>query len=244
MIMKHDGTERIMSYKKETKDYVILLHGLNRTRISMKRIERNLGRHGYEVINADYPSSRFSIGRLADEHLSGIIHARIHDRSRKVHFVTHSMGGIILRHYLGSHPLKNLGRVVMLGPPNNGSEIADRFKENILYRALTGPAGQQLGTRPHDLPVKLGPVRFELGVIAGDVSLNPYFSRIIDEASDGVVSIESTKADGMNDFIVVHSCHTFIMQNREVVKQVVHFLKTGAFQRIGVRPTLSTISRY
>ena len=212
MIMKRAVTEKNVNSGKEKREYAILLHGLNRTRMSMKRIERNLGRHGYEVINADYPSSRFSIGRLADEHLSGIIHARIHDRGRKVHFVTHSLGGIVLRRYLGSHAVENLGRVVMLSPPNNGSEIADRFKENILYRALTGPAGQQLGTHPHDPPVKLGPVRFELGVIAGDMSLNPYFSRLINQASDGTVSIESTKIDGMNDFIVVHSCHTFIMR--------------------------------
>jgi len=117
----------------------------------------------------------------------------------------------------------------MLSPPNNGSEITDRFKDNFFYKALTGPAGQQLGTEPESVPNHLGPADFELGIITGDFSLNPYFSRLINKSNDGTVSVESARIEGMSDFLVVRSSHTFIMQNKNVIDQVVHFIRNGEF---------------
>ena len=155
------------------------------------------------------------------------------DSANQVHFVTHSMGGIITRFYLKDNKIKNLGRVVMLSPPNQGSELTDSLKNNvnIFFRFFTGPAGQQLGTEPSSIPNQLGPVNFELGVITGNATLNPLYSYLIPGEDDGKVSVERAKVKGMKDFLVVPHSHTFIMNSDEVREQIVYFLEYGQFRR-------------
>ena len=118
----------------------------------MKGLEWALSRHGYRVINVSYPSTRLSIEELADDCLTVLLQERASDRTVKIHFVTHSLGGIVLRQYLSENQLENLGRVVMLAPPNRGSELADRLQHNYFYRFFTGPAGQQLGRERNGQP--------------------------------------------------------------------------------------------
>jgi triacylglycerol lipase len=210
-------------------DYVVLLHGLGRTPISMKRLEWSLKKENYRVINASYPSTRVSIQEAADRWLGEILRERTPDKNVKIHFVTHSLGGIVLRQYLSEHRIENLGRVVMLAPPNQGSELADRLKNNCLYRFATGPAGQELGTGVSSLPRQLGAADFELGIIAGDRSLNPLFSAWIPGADDGKVSVSSTRLVGMRDFLVVHHSHTWMAWSGEVTEAVTQFLKSASF---------------
>jgi triacylglycerol lipase len=210
-------------------DCVILLHGLGRTAWSMKRIEWALRRRGYEVINLTYPSLRMPIERLAREHVAPAVEKV--PPGRKVHFVTHSLGGILVRQFLAENPGLNLGRVVMLGPPNQGSQVVDRLRHNPFYRMATGPSGQQLGTRPADLPRRLGPVTCEMGVIAGDRSWNPALSSLVHGPHDGKVSVAETRLDGMRDFIVLHASHTWMMWKRETIHQVVSFIESGRFRR-------------
>jgi len=215
---------------KEKSDCVILLHGLRRTRRSMKKIEKILSLQGYNVLNLNYPSTKYSIEFLADEILSDAIEQCQKRFPPRIHFVTHSLGGIIVRYYLNHHQLSNLGRVVMLSPPNQGSELADYLKRNFIYKKINGPAGQQLGTDKNSLPLNSGPVNFELGIIAGRRSLNLLSSMIIPGPNDGSVSIERTKVSGMKDFLVLPHSHTFIMKSKDVIDQVIHFLKHGAFK--------------
>jgi triacylglycerol lipase len=210
-------------------DYVVLLHGLGRTPISMKRLEWSLKKENYRVINASYPSTRVSIQEAADRWLGEILRERTPDKTVKIHFVTHSLGGIVLRQYLSEHRIENLGRVVMLAPPNQGSELADRLKNNCIYRFATGPAGQELGTGVSSLPRQLGAADFELGIIAGDRSLNPLFSAWIPGADDGKVSVASARLTGMQDFLVVHHSHTWMAWSGEVSEAVTRFLRTGCF---------------
>jgi pimeloyl-ACP methyl ester carboxylesterase len=151
-------------------------------------------------------------------------------KARKVHFVTHSLGGILVRQYFQDHAAPEARRVVMLGPPNHGSEITDRYKDAWWYREATGPAGQQLGTRPDSLPNRLKPIPLEIGIIAG-TSGGDLFSSEFKEANDGKVSVESTKLGEMKDFLAVDTGHTFIMNADEVIGQVVHFLKEGRFDQ-------------
>jgi len=210
-------------------DVVVLLHGMGRGTLSMKRIEWALVDRGYRVVNIGYPSTRFTVEHLARLHLAPVLRELSLPPGGRVHFVTHSLGAIVLRQHLATEPLPNLGRVVMLGPPNRGSEIVDALKRGPFLRLFTGPTGEQLGTSSEDLPRKLGPARFELGVIAGDRSLNPFFSRRLLKPHDGKVSVASTRLEGMSDFRVLHCSHTFLPWRKDVIRQVISFLETGSF---------------
>jgi len=212
-------------------DYVVLLHGLGRTAFSMKRMEHYLKNRGYRVINVSYLSTRFSVEQLADNYLRGLLEKQTPDSTAKIHFVTHSLGGILIRQYLSNHSLTNLGRVVMLAPPNQGSEIIDHLKSSPWVRNVLGPARLELGTSEDDLPKTLGPVHFQCGVIAGDRSLNPFLSALLPGANDGKVSVESARIEGMQDFLVLHSTHTWLMWRKRTLHETVCFLELGHFDR-------------
>jgi len=196
----------------------------------MKKLEKSLSRQGYSVINLNYPSTKYPIEFLSEKILSAAVERCQKTSPPKIHFVTHSLGGIIVRYYLKHCQLPNLGRVVMLSPPNQGSELADHLKGSFIFKKIKSPAGQQLGTDKHSLTSNLGPVDFELGVIAGRRSLNLVNSIIIPGQDDGMVSVERTKVEGMKDFLVLAHSHTFIMRSKKVIEQVIHFLKHGAFR--------------
>jgi len=193
----------------------------------MKRLEWDLRSAGYQVINLSYPSRGGSVANLANKYLTPTISAI--PSSARIHFVTHSLGSILLRQYLSAHPLPNLGRVVMLGPPNQGSELSDTLRRSALGRLILGPAGCELGTSASDVPNRLGPISCDAGVIAGDRSLNPLFSLIVSGPSDGKVSVARAKVAGMRDFLVVHRSHTWMMWRKDVLSQVRTYLNTGAF---------------
>lgn len=210
-------------------DCVVLLHGLARSNSSMEKLEKTLISEGYRVHNIDYDSRKYKIEALAKTAITPAVEKCA--SAEKIHFVTHSMGGILLRQYLSQSPIKNLGRTVMLGPPNQGSEVIDKLKTFPGFTFINGKAGLQLGTGKTSVPNTLGPVDFELGIIAGNRSINLILSRLIPGKDDGKVSIERTKIDGMDDHITLPVTHTFMMKNNKVLRQVVHYLKYGKFSR-------------
>jgi len=209
-------------------DSVILIHGMGRTANSMFILKKRLEKAGYHVLSESYPSTKKPIADHV-KWLEGLAGKFRRNTKGKIHFITHSLGGIILRFYLMENKDPNLGRVVMLSPPNKGSELVDVLKDWKIYQNVTGPSGQELGTGPQSTPNLLGPVDFELGVITGDVSFNPLFSMIIPGPDDGKVSVKSARIEGMKDFLVVKHSHTFIMNSSEVAEEIISFLKTGAF---------------
>lgn len=212
---------------------VVLLHGISRSPRSMRAIERRLAAEGYRTANLSYPSRASDLGTIADQ-LAPHLAALSPEDAGPVHFVTHSMGGLVARALLTRYRPPHLGRVVMLAPPNGGSELADRFSRLPPYRWWFGPAGGQLATRPDpDTAALLGPVDYELGVIAGSRSLYPIASALMPRPNDGRVSLASTAVEGMADHVVLPTSHPLIVRNRAAIEQVVAFLHTGRFTSLG-----------
>ncbi len=209
---------------------VVVLHGLGRSSLSMWLLANRLTQAGFEVHNLDYPSTEASVDELVAV-LSGEVEECCLSSGKSLHFVTHSLGGILVRAYIAKKRPHNLGRVVMLSPPNQGSQLVDELSDNPLFQWATGPAGQELGTDRSNLPNRLGPADFEVGIITGSRSLNPLTSWLVAGEDDGTVSVESAQLEGMAAFLVVPNTHTFIMNSSQVAQEVVHFLEHGSFSQ-------------
>ncbi len=214
----------------ESRECVVLLHGLLRTASSMDTMADALAEAGYRVANIDYPSREHPIERLAPLAVgTGVEQCRSDLDTETIHFVTHSLGGILLRYYLAESPIPELGRVVMLGPPNKGSAAVDKLHDVPGFDWLNGPAGRQLGQGRNSVPRSLGPAEFELGIIAGSRSIDPLTSAVLANPDDGRVSVEDTKVEGMDDFVVVSHSHAFMMRMRTTIELTLRFLETGSF---------------
>lgn len=206
---------------------VILLHGLLRSERAMRPLERRLVGAGYRVHNLSYPSTELPPEGLV-AHLDAQLAACCRE-ARPPHFVTHSLGGILLRAYLAEHA-PPVGRVVMLAPPNRGSELADVMAGSTLLRATLGPTAAQLGTDTASLPNRLPPADFELGVVAGTRSWVPLSPWLLPGPSDGRVSVASTQLPGMSDFVTVDTSHSWILRSDEAAMHVLEFLRSGRFR--------------
>lgn len=208
---------------------VVLLHGLARSDASMLVLQEVLSFHGYRVVNETYPSEDAPIGDL----VRYVARSAALCGQERMHFVTHSLGGILVRAWLAQGHPPNLGRVVMLAPPNHGSEIVDALRSNEVANDIAtffnGPATVQLGTDPNSVPNNLPPVDFDLGVIAGDLPINPIGAAVIGARSDGTVSVASTRVEGMSDHITIPASHTLIMMNPIAMAEVLEFLRNGVF---------------
>lgn len=219
----------VLAFGQPAQECVVLLHGLARTSGSMGEMERKLGSAGFVTVNVGYPSREFPVQQLAEQAVTeGLDECEVLGAPR-IHFVTHSLGSILVRYYFQEHADRRLGRVVMLGPPNQGAELVDTLAQFPGFGLLNGPSGLQLGTSEDSITDSLGAVEFELGVIAGDQAINPFFAALIPGPDDGKVSVESTRVAGMKEHIVMPVTHTWMMFNNEVIEQVISFLKAGRF---------------
>ena len=212
-------------------DKVVLLHGMYRDSIAMQPVEQFLSAQGYEVTSISYPSTAFNIQTLVKEHLEPVVKNLKTEGNQKIHFVTHSMGGILVRYYLKHHPLEQLGKVVMIAPPNHGTELAELFMDSTWIDTKSNPAKLQLSAQDDSWVNQLGPVNFELGIIAGNDNSNWITDWLLQGDDDGVVSVESTKVDNMQDFIIVPEKHFRLRGNRSVLQQAAYFLKYANFYR-------------
>jgi pimeloyl-ACP methyl ester carboxylesterase len=214
---------------QDSTECVVLLHGLNRSWRMMRPMAEALQEAGFSTANVDYPSQLGTIEEIAPVAVRLGIQSCESAGANKVHFVTHSIGGILLRYENERERIENLGRVVMLGPPNQGSELIDRTMDWPGIRAVSGPAGMQLGTDADSMPSRLGPIDFELGVIAGTRTVNVLASAMLPDIDDGKVTVARTKVEGMSDFLIVERSHRYITRGDVVVRNTESFLKTGRF---------------
>lgn len=210
--------------------YVVLLHGIGRTKRVMNGMDRYLSARGYHVYNDAYQSTSFSIATLT-ERIWERVQQNCLDETKQLNFVGHSMGAIIIRLMLAKYQPQNIGRVVMLGPPNQGSRLVDFLKRFDFYKRWYGPAGQEM-SKNSQVYQRLPAIDYEVGIVAGDRSLDWLFSWfILSGKNDGKLMVDETKLDGMKDHIVLHATHTFMPSNSSVIQQTAHFLQHGCFLR-------------
>src|SRR5262249_27142048 len=212
------------------RDGVVLLHGIGVGSWSLKRMERALQRRGFATLNLGYASRRKPL-----EALVGDIHPPIAAFAQAcggdIHFVAHSMGGLLARLYVARHRPARLGRVVMLGTPNGGSEIADLLADLAIYRAVFGPAGLQLSTTPDPVLAALPPPDYPGGITAGCGTSAPTASAfVLPPPNDGRVSVASSKLVNMTDHVTIKASHTGLTMRREAIDQTIAFLHGGRFK--------------
>lgn len=171
------------------------------------------------------------IDRIANAcDIAGVLAER---RDGRVHFVAHSMGGLLTRVYIARHRPMRLGRVVMLGTPNGGSEVADLLKDLAIYRAVFGPAGLQLTTIPDPVLADLPSPDYEIGIIAGCRTIAPIASAfVLPWPNDGRVSVASAKLDGMADHVIVKAPHAGLPRHAVALEQTIAFLREGRFRSL------------
>ncbi len=215
-----------------TKGLVVILHGILRSKMNMRLIEKHFKNKGFSTLNIQYPSRKKSIEALSDFVNKEILSSPNYSRDTKLYFVTHSMGGLIARYYIAQYKPTNLKEVVMLGPPNSGSELANWLSEtkflSPIFKAVFGPAGQQLRT---DYAHIDSPINYPLGIIAGSKYINPLSLWVLDGEHDGAVPVKRTQIEGMSDHVVIPTNHSFMMFNNEVIDQTLYFIDNGHFRR-------------
>jgi triacylglycerol lipase len=204
---------------------VILIHGLGLHSLFMIKIEYFLQKAGYDVYNIDYPSRKYAIDYLT-EYLYRKLKQKPLDSYKSVHFIGHSLGGILIRNLLSKHRFNNGGKVIALAPPNRGSVLVDRLKHHRLLRMYFGPSALQLG-KDSDFLHQLKYLPHEYYVIAGSRYYSPFFRNWFEGLNDGVVGLESTIAEGMDmrHHSVFPVTHFMIMFNKKVIDKILEVLK-------------------
>jgi len=220
----------ISEHPNNGRDYIVMIHGLFNSSERMEDFEDYFAGKGYQVLNIDYPSTKYPIEELDKKFIKPMIDAIPVTESQKIHFITHSLGGLVLRHYLTHNRPPQLGQVIMLSPPNHGSELADLLLKRRLVQRVAGPAAMELRTLDNRFFQKLGPIDYPLGIIAGNKSYTRSTERHLPGMDDGMVAISSMKLKGMKDFIILNEHHRGLTRNLEAMEQANHFLKNSRFK--------------
>ena len=212
---------------------VILIHGIARSSKTMNPMARAMAQEGYNVVNFEYPSTRVTMSESA-EYLHKTISSL--EGIEQIDFVCWSMGGLLVRSYLQNHADDRdprIHRMVMLGTPNHGAELANILRNNFAFKLIMGPAGQELVSDEGGTIAKLPVPDFEFAVIAGGRGTKNGWNPLIPGDDDATVSIECTRLVGAKDFMTVPALHSFIPSNEEAIAASKRFFETGALRESG-----------
>lgn len=209
---------------------IVLIHGIMRDSKGFSRFQKEFQNQGYTVVPFEYPSTRIKIEKSAKflqymlQSLEGI---------DEVNFIVHSMGGLLVRAWSANHTDPRIKRMVMLGTPNTGADLANLFRRGPIFRLFLGPAGQQLVSDPESTISNLPKPPMEFAVIAGGRSDKKGYNILIPGDDDGIVSVESTRLPGAADFDIVPCIHTFLVSHPGIYERCLRFLKTGCLHEDG-----------
>lgn len=215
---------------KKNKEYVVVLHGLYINPFYMAQLSNYLSKNGYDVINIGYPSTKYDLETLA-KHVEKEINTHIEDKSRIVNFVGYSLGGVVLRAVHKNYRPVHMGRVVQIGVPNKGSEVADRLSNIQFFTWLFGPILKQLVTKQEHIQHLFGEIDYELGVIVSKNSRNILFRKFFSGDNDGLVAVNSALLDGAKDSYIIDATHELMPFNKEIMRQTLFFIRDGHFKK-------------
>ena len=232
-ISKSEGITVELTGSVSSTQCVILIHGLARTSSSMESMAQELVAEDFKVANVDYPSRQYPIEVLSQLAVTAGLNACDLSGEDSVYVVTHSLGGILIRDYLRRQDIPEMKRIVMLAPPNHGSEVVDKLKDLPGFKLLNGPAGLQLGTDENSVPMTLGAISKDTAIIAGTRTINLYLSTLLENPDDGKVSVASARLEGMCAMLILPVSHPFIMKNTVSIEQTINYLKHGRFTAVG-----------
>lgn len=220
--------ELLASETKVKKEKVVLIHGFGRSKVAMWQLYIELCMAGYDIESIGYSSFTKSIDEIKATVFAQINTIAFH-KYEKIHFVGHSLGGLLCRAYLDRYRVQNLGNVVLIGSPNGGTELVDSYKKEWWFD-YAGPTAKVLGTDKNSFPKSLKKPYYPVGVIAGVVTTQmDMIEEAFDGEHDGMVSVESTKIEGMSDFIKIKTNHSMMRYDDEVASQTIYFLQKSSF---------------
>lgn len=218
----------LLMFNLNATNKIILLHGINGSSSELANIEAYLVSQDESVENIDYPSTEYPIEVLVSDYVGPMLEQFAREVDT-VHFACHSMGNIVLRYYLKDHPDYPYGRIVMMGPPNQGSQLTDTFKKWKYYKKRYGPAGDQIGTDVEDLLNLSKQLPRDVGIIAGTKTMFFLYSWIIPGKDDGKVSHSSMKSPGYRAFVTVPYHHDEMTYKEDLAELILNYIKNGEF---------------
>ncbi len=213
---------------QSTEDHLILLiHGIGRSTGTFTNMKAAMLQQGHAAVSVSYPSTRRSIEAHAAQIARLISNL---ENTKRISFVTHSMGGLVVRKLLARNDdwktKITVDSIVQIAPPNQGSAIARWLKDNPLYKTVSGPAGQELTP---EATARLPPLKHVFSIIAGGRNTEKGYNPLLPGDDDGTVSVKETYLAGASDFLIIPAIHARLSNDPRTIKATLNFLRLGRF---------------
>lgn len=215
-------------------EVTLLIHGILRHSRSLGKVQTALEKAGLQPEPFDYPSTKAPLDSAVDYLASTL--ENLGPEVTRINIVVHSMGGLLVRTYLKQYGEKadpRIHRLVMMGTPNHGAQMATILRDLGAFKMIFGPAGQQLVDAEDGFISELPTPPFEFAVIAGSRGNSKGWNPLIPGDDDGTVTVESTRLPGAKDFRTFVTSHALMLFRRDVADAAVRFIQTGSLHEDG-----------